>query len=272
VNADRRPARARSQDATALVTGSASGIGLELVRALVERGAAKVYAGVRDIATLESQFDGLPVEVVELDITNPGQVAAAVDRCGDVSLLINNAGYASTQRLIFTDDEAAARREMEVNYFGTLAVIRGFAPVLRRNGGGCIANVLSVAATIPFPVAGGYSAAKAAALFLSTIARAELIEQRTEVISLIVGSVDTKMSAHVTGEKQKPRDVARSMLYAIDHGIEVFDTDPMAVAARASYALDPVRYQRALARQLARNEIRVSSGSGGPADGAADPA
>lgn len=271
MNTDHRHDKARSQTSTALVTGAASGIGLELVRELLERGAPKVYAGVRDLGTVASQFDGLPVEVVELDITNSGHVAAAVSRCSDVSLLINNAGYVSTQRLIFTDDETAARREMEVNYFGTLAMIRGFASVLHRNGGGCIANVLSVAATIPFPVTGGYSAAKAAALFLSTVARAELMEQQTDVVALIVGSVDTKMSAHVTGYKQKPRDVARSMLFAIDRGIEVFDTDPMAIAARASYAIDPVRYQRALARQLARKEIRVGSGSGGPGDTDVDP-
>jgi NAD(P)-dependent dehydrogenase (short-subunit alcohol dehydrogenase family) len=93
------PAAARSRTSVALVTGAASGIGLELVRELVQRGAPRVYAGVRDLAAVESQFDGLPVELVELDITNPVQVAAAARQCGDVSLLINTAGYTSTQRL-----------------------------------------------------------------------------------------------------------------------------------------------------------------------------
>lgn len=247
----------RSATSVALVTGAASGVGLELVRELVKRGAPKVYAGVRDLASVKAQFDGLAVEIVELDITNPAQVSAAVARCGDVSLLINNAGYASMQRLVFTDDESAARKEMEVNYFGTLAMVRAFAPVLSRNGGGCIANVLSVAATIAFPVTGGYSASKAAAYFLTTVARAELAGQGTSVISLIVGSVDTKMSAKVSGPKQKASDVALSMLVAIDRGIDVFDTDPMAIAARASYAIDPVRYQRALAKQLESGGFRV---------------
>jgi short-subunit dehydrogenase len=235
----------------------------------VQRGAPRVYAAVRDLSTVGSQFDGLAVAPVQLDITNPGDVAAAAIRCDDVALLINNAGYASQERLIFTDDETAARKEMEVNYFGTLAMIRAFAPVLARNGGGCIANVLSVAATIPFPVAGGYSAAKAATMFLSSVARAELMQQQTAVVALIVGGVDTKMSAHVQGFKQPPQDIARAALYAIDRDIEVFDTDPMAVAARASHALDPVRYRQALARQLQRAEVSVGSGSGsgGPAGG-----
>ncbi len=267
MNAGRVPDAARSRTSTALVTGAASGIGLELVRELVQRGAPRVYAGVRDLSTVASQFDGLPVELLELDITNPVHVAAAAERCADVTLLINNAGYTSGKRLICTDDESAARKEMEVNYFGTLAMIRALAPVLARNGGGCIANVLSVVATIPFPVSGGYSAAKAAALFLSSVARAELMEQQTTVVSLIVGAVATKMAAHVQGYKQKPQDIACAALHAIDHGIEVFDTDPMAVAARASYALDPARYRLALARQLQRTEVGVGSGSGGPEDG-----
>ena len=251
------PAALRSGTSVALVTGAASGVGLALVRELAARGAPRIYAGVRDVGSVTGQFDGLDAQVVPLDITDPRQVAGAADACGDVSLLINNAGYASTQRLVGAADDGAARREMEVNYFGTLAMIRAFAPVLARNGGGCIANVLSVAATIPFPVAGGYSASKAAALFLSTVARAELAGQGTSVVSLILGSVDTKMAAHVAGAKQDPREIARASLLAIDKGYEVYDTDPMAVAARAGYALDPARYHRALARQLDDPQVRV---------------
>ena len=120
---------------------------------------------------------------------------------------------------------------------------------------------MSVTATIPFPVSGGYSASKAAALFLTTITRAELAGQGTQVVALILGSVDTKMAAHVVGHKQDARDIARSSLFAIDKGIEVHDTDPMAVAARASFARDPGRYQRALARQLEDTEVRIGSDS-----------
>ena len=66
--------------------------------------------------------------------------------------------------------------------------------MLGANGGGCIANVLSVAGTFPAPFMGGYSPAKAAALFLSSITRSELADQGTEVIALIVVSVDTRMA------------------------------------------------------------------------------
>ena len=102
-----------------------------------------------------------------------------------------------------TDDPDAARREMDVNYFGVLNMTRAFAPVLGANGGGCIANgggyianVLSVAGAFPAPFMGGYSPAKAAALFLSSITRSELADQGTEVIALIVGSVDATDREH----------------------------------------------------------------------------
>ena len=254
----------RSDSSVALVTGAGSGVGLALVRELVGRGAPRVYAGVRDPAHVAPELSELVeqgVVVLPLDITDPEQVATAVTTCSDVSLLINNAGYTSTQRLLFADDPDASRREMEVNYFGTLAMMRAFAPVLAANGGGYVANVLSVTATIAFPISGGYSASKAAALFLTTCARAELAGQGTGVTALILGSVDTKMASHVSGFKHTPQEIATSSLFAIDKGIEVHDTDPMAVAARASYAKDPGRYQRALARQLDSPEVRVGSGS-----------
>src|SRR4051812_33088818 len=98
----------RSETSVALVTGAGSGVGLELVRELVARGAPVVYAGVRDPATVTDQFDGHAVQVVPLDITDPRQVSAAADTCGDVSLLINNAGYASTERLGGVADDTAA--------------------------------------------------------------------------------------------------------------------------------------------------------------------
>ena len=65
-----------------------------------------------------------------------------------------------------------------------------------------------MAAAFPAPFMGGYSPAKAAALFLSSITRSELAEQGTEVIALIVGSVDTRMAAHVAGRKEDPADIA----------------------------------------------------------------
>ena len=249
------PRTSKAAGSVALVTGANRGIGLAFVQELAARGARKIYAGVRSPGDITDEFKGLPasgpsVEVVPLDVTDLAAVQAAAAACPDVSLLVNNAGLFTNHRLVLTDDPDAARREMEVNYFGVLNMTRTFAPVLGANGGGYIANVLSVAGAFPAPFMGGYSPAKAAALFLSSITRSELADQGTEVIALIVGSVDTRMAAHVQGRKEDPADITRAALDALDRGEHVADTDFMAVDARARYARDPIRYERGMTKLL----------------------
>lgn len=244
------PRTTKAAGSVALVTGANRGIGLAFVQELAARGARKVYAGVRSPDDITDEFKGLPVEVLPLDVTDLATVQAAAAACPDVSLLVNNAGLFTNHRLVLTADPDAARREMEVNYFGVLNMTRAFAPVLGANGGGYIANVLSVAGAFPAPFMGGYSPAKAAALFLSSITRSELADQGTEVIALIVGSVDTRMAAHVQGRKEDPRDIARAGLDSLDRGEHVADTDFMAVDARARYARDPIRYERGMTKLL----------------------
>ena len=244
------PRTSKAAGSVALVTGANRGIGLAFVQQLAARGAKKIYAGVRNPADVGGEFDGLPAEVVPLDVTDLATVRAAAAACPDVSMLVNNAGLFTNRRLVLTDDPDAARREMEVNYFGVLNMTRAFAPVLGANGGGYIANVLSVAGAFPAPFMGGYSPSKAAALFLSSITRSELADQGTEVIALIVGSVDTRMASHVAGRKEDPADIARAGLEALDRGEHVADTDFMAVDARARYARDPIRYERGMTKLL----------------------
>jgi NAD(P)-dependent dehydrogenase (short-subunit alcohol dehydrogenase family) len=227
------PRPSKAAGSVVLVTGANRGIGLAFVRELAARGAKKVYAGVRNPDALADEFAGLPAEVVPLDVTDPAAVGAAAGACPDVNLLVNNAGLFTNTRLVRTSDPDAARREMEVNYFGVLNMTRAFAPLLGANGGGYIVNVLSVAGAFPAPFMGGYSPAKAAALFLSSITRSELADQGTEVIALIVGSVDTRIAAHVQGRKEDPRDIVRAGLDALDRGEHLADTDFMAIDARA---------------------------------------
>ena len=70
------------------------------------------------------------IEIVSLDITDEEQIISAVKKAGDIDLLINNAGIANYTGLIAGNNLDSARQEMEVNYFGTLSMIRAFAPVL----------------------------------------------------------------------------------------------------------------------------------------------
>ena len=235
-----------------LVTGGNRGIGEAFVRALIGAGAAKVYVAARDpanAAPLAAEFPG-KVFAVRLDVTRPDEIEAAAAACGDVSILINNAGAFLNRRLIGAPDLSAAREEMEVNYFGPIGMCRAFAPILARNGGGAIVNVLSSGGLVAVPAMGGYSPSKFAGRAAAACIRAELAGQGTKVTALIVGSVDTRMAAHVAGRKEPPADIARAGLAAIKRGIDEMDTDLMAVEVRASLARDPKALERSMARML----------------------
>lgn len=242
-----------------LVTGGNRGIGAAFVEALCTRGATRVYVAARnasEAAEVAARFPGTAV-ALQLDVTSEDDVAAAARRCTDVSLLINNAGCFTNRLLIGAPDMSGARQEMEVNYFGPLAMSRAFAPILARNGGGAIVNVLSAAALCNVPNMGGYPPSKSAARSLSAGIRAELADQGTQVTALIVGSVDTRMASHVQGAKEKPLDIALAGLRAIERNIDELDTDPMAVEVRAQLALDPKGMERRLARLLKAGSIRT---------------
>jgi NAD(P)-dependent dehydrogenase (short-subunit alcohol dehydrogenase family) len=199
--------------ATALVTGANRGLGRRIAQALLDRGAAKVYAAARDPRSID-----LPgVVPVRLDITDPAQVAAAAELAGDVDLLINNAG-SSTHSTLLDGDLDDIRLEIETHYFGTLNVARAFAPVLAANGGGALVNVLSVLSWVTIPGSSAYSAAKAAELSLTNALRLRLADQKTQVTALHVGYMDTDMAAHVDGPKIDPAVVANLLLDGVDAG------------------------------------------------------
>ncbi|HVK79463.1 MAG TPA: SDR family NAD(P)-dependent oxidoreductase, partial [Verrucomicrobiae bacterium] len=175
--------------------------------------------------------------------------------CKDVSIVVNNAGAFLNKRLMGADDMSTAREEMEVNYFGVLGMCRAFAPALKANGGGAIVNVLSAGGIVAVPAMGGYSPSKFAARAASTCIRAELAPQGTNVSALIVGSVDTRMAAHVAGAKERPEDIAKVGLRAIKRKIDEVDTDRMAVETRADLARDPKGLERAMAKMLFADQV-----------------
>ncbi|WP_433442200.1 SDR family oxidoreductase [Nonomuraea sp. CA-141351] len=206
----------RIDECVALVTGANRGLGAAFARMLLKRGARRVYAGVRDPATVTDAG----VVPIRLDVTDPDQVADAAERCADVTLLINNAGVLADSPLLAAPSMEAGRAEMEVNYFGTLSMCRAFAPVLRRNGGGAMVNVLSAASFFTNPAMGSYAASKAAAWALTNGARVELRRQGTQVVAVHSGYIDTDMAARVTDTKASPETVATTTLDALEAGAE----------------------------------------------------
>jgi NAD(P)-dependent dehydrogenase (short-subunit alcohol dehydrogenase family) len=187
---------------TALVTGANRGLGRRLATELLARGAT-VYAGARNPDTVD-----LPgAKVLQLDVTDPDSVAAAARAAGDVTLLINNAGSGTGAGLLDGDLDDV-RLEMDTHYFGTLSVVRAFAPRMAEHGGGTILNILSVLSWVSFPNVGAYCAAKSAEWSLTNALRAELAGRNIRVAGLHVGYMDTDMTAGITAPKSDPADIA----------------------------------------------------------------
>ncbi|MDF2443126.1 MAG: hypothetical protein JWR01_1329 [Subtercola sp.] len=223
----------------ALVTGANRGIGKEFVLELLERGAAKVYAAARRPDDLDFADDR--VVPLRLDLVDHESVVAAAAAASDVTLLVNNAGI-STGAALVTGDLAEIRLEMETHFFGTLDVIREFAPVLAGNGGGAIVNVLSALSWFSTLGTGSYSAAKAAEWNMTNGVRLELASQGTFVQGVLLGAAATDLSAGYDGPKIDPRDVARRSFDGLAAGsIEVI-VDDWTAMVKSSLAGDPAEF------------------------------
>ena len=222
----------RIQGSTAVVTGANRGLGRHLAAQLLERGATRVYAAARNPDSVD-----LPGAVpLQLDITDPASIARAVQTAGDATLLVNNAGI-STGARVLGSDLADVHREFDTNLFGTLAVLRGFAPVLTANGGGAVLNVLSALTWFHPAGIGAYSAAKAASWAVTDAAREELAPAGVQVTALHVAYMDTDMAAEIDpAEKTDPAVVAALALDGVESGAEQVLADDVTRAVLADLA------------------------------------
>ncbi|MEV7628015.1 SDR family oxidoreductase [Actinoplanes sp. NPDC089786] len=220
--------------AVALVTGANRGLGKHFAEQLLSRG-AKVYATAR-----RPELVDLPgATVLPLDITDPDSVAAAAAAAPDVTLLVNNAGIDTATGLV-TGDLDRIRRELDTHVWGTLAMIRAFAP---RLADGAILNVLSAMSWFNYPGHTAYGVAKAAEWNLTNGVRLELAEQKTLVTALHLGAADTGLSDY-DGPKGDPAVLVRAGLDGIEQDrVEVL-ADEWSAHVKASLAGDPSEFYR----------------------------
>jgi NAD(P)-dependent dehydrogenase (short-subunit alcohol dehydrogenase family) len=162
---------------TWFVTGTSRGLGLELVRRLLERG-ERVAATTRSVERLTDEL-GTPENLLalELDLTDEAAVRAAVtattERFGGLDVVVNNAGYGFLAAVEEVSD-ADARAMFDVQVFGTWNVLRAALPVLRGQGAGHVVNVSSILGLTSFPGWGLYGAGKFALEALTESLAAEV--------------------------------------------------------------------------------------------------
>ena len=199
---------------TVLVTGANRGIGLAIVKTLLQKDVTKVYAGARDVNRLPDFGDSRVVPLA-LDITNKEQVTSAAKTAGDVSVLINNAGVAAFSSIVDGPLELV-ERDMNTNYFGTLDMVRAFVPVLQGTDGATIVNVVTIAAFANFPIVGGYSASKSALFSLSQGIRTELASKGIAVHTVNPGPVDTALAKEFPTDKADADQTAANILAGLE--------------------------------------------------------
>ena len=207
---------------TVLVTGASRGIGRALVEEALARGAARVYAGMRQPV---EHPDGRVTPLI-LDITSPEQIREAGGQVESLDILINNAGV-----FLYDDlsDRAALERHLAVNLYGTYDVTQALLPALIRSRG-AIVHIGTIAALAPIPLTPAYSVSKAAAFNLAQSLRILLAGQGVRVHAVLSGPVDTDMVRDLDVPKSSPESVARAIFDGIDDGEEDIFPDPFSQA------------------------------------------
>ena len=228
-----------TQGAVVFITGANRGLGLAFAQECVRRGAKKVYAGVRT----PNGSDAPGIEQVAIDVTDPASITAAATKCADTTLLINNAGIGRMHSSVLDPAMIEVTREVfETNYYGTIRVSQAFAPVLARNGGGAIVNVLSDAVWHARPFLAGYSASKSAEWSFTNALRIDLKKQKTLVVGLHVAFIDTDLTKGFEMKKLSPRDVAQAALDGAEAGKEEVLVDDFTRQVKRSFCDEPSMY------------------------------
>ena len=225
-----------SSDRVALVTGAARGQGAAIVKRLHEDGfrVAACDLLVDDLtATVESVGREAAIAIT-LDVTSEDQwqaaVAAAIDRFGSLTTLVNNAGVLHGASLA---DETAAGFEgsWRVNCLGPFLGTRAVLPYLRKAECAAIVNTCSTGAIRPFPNHAAYGSSKWALRGLTQVAAAELAPSGIRVNAVFPGPIETPMLDEATQE----RLAGRSVLGRLGKPMEIADAVAFLVSEHASF-------------------------------------
>ena len=206
----------------AFVTGANRGLGAEYVQQLLDRGASKVYAAARNPESVQNAG----AVAIRLDVTNAEQIQQAVSQCGDINLLINNAGAVLGGRIMSDGSLENAKNEFETNVWGPFNLSKAFAPILASNGGGAIVNVLSAVSWMSIKDVATYAMSKSAAWSFTNGLRLELARQGTQVVAVHPAFIDTDMAKGVDMPKTSPQQVVERTLIGLEAGdVEVLADD-----------------------------------------------
>lgn len=222
-----------------LVTGANRGIGKAILQEAISRGAAKVYAAVRDTDSVKPLVEehGDQVVPVHLDLDDPDSIRTAAGVAQDVDVVVNNAGVLKVSGSLDDDSIEALEFQINVNVYGLMRVAQAFAPVLKANGGGAFVQLNSVASVKTFPEMATYCASKAASYSITQGLRESMGQQGTHVVSVHPGPIQTDMGQQAGFEDsaESPACVAKAIFDAIAAGNFHAWPDSMAQQVESAY-------------------------------------
>lgn len=258
---------------TAVISGGASGIGLQLARSFGASGARVVIADIDaaqlDIALASLRTDGVEAHAVQADVALREDWARVAEETlahfGAVHILINNAGVSGGIGSVDTLDEAGWRWAIDVNLMGVVYGANTFVPLMRQHGEQAwLVNVASMAGMGGVPYAGAYTATKAAVVALSEAWAEELAGQNIHVSVLAPAFVRTDIHtsernrqaryASATALNDDVRQVVAATSAAVNSGIEpeiVGRRVLEAMAAREFYIFTHPHYRKVTAKRAA---------------------
>ena len=214
-----------------LITGASSGIGAAIARLFAREG-AKLALAARSLDKLRALAASLGPDTLPLqtDMADPAQVRQMVrrtiERFGRLDILVNNAGvgmYAAVSNMLPEQFEQV----VATNWMGPVYAIQSAIPYMRKQGGGQIINISSVAGKVAIPWMGAYCSTKFALNALSDSLRMELAPDHIQVLSVCPGRIETPFVRNAfrdVATKPLPTDgisaerVARATLRASLHG------------------------------------------------------
>lgn len=216
------------QKRTILITGGASGIGLELATQLLARGNVVIVTG-RDPDKLQRAKQALPeLHVIQSDVSDPAAIGTLertlLARFPKLDTLVNNAGIMRNVNLNAHHELAELTREIDTNLSGPMRMVQQFLPHLKTRPGALIVNVSSALAFVPLPASPIYSATKAAVHAYTRSLRVQLSGSDVTVVELMPPGVQTALfkeefAREMAGQQlMAPATLARKAIAGIEAG------------------------------------------------------
>lgn len=213
---------------TILITGGASGIGLELVKQLSALNNTILITG-RDLLKLEKAKKLYPqIHIFQSDVSDPKAVVALFDKVTkefpDLNILINNAGIMKTINLHDkADDLVELTKEIDTNLYGPIRMTKKFLPHLKTKQAAAIMNVSSGLAFVPLPTSPVYCATKAAIHSFTLSLRVQLKNTKVKVFELAPPATQTELLGEFDPADMKGISIMKveKMVEEALHGMKV---------------------------------------------------